>query len=140
MRYAKGSIQLSQAHDYPLLRQVLRSGFVTHDQLYCLMHLSHHEFNRHSFTWRLRRLVKHSFVVRQSMPRVAGGQFVYYIGDNGTTLLNPPTAQAQCSTRSRNRSKWARPYIWRLMVFSRLMQPSTGPLLHGSCSAASTAA
>ena len=87
MRYAKGSIQLSQAHDYPLLRQVLRSGFVTHDQLYCLMQLSHHEFNRHSFTWRLRRLVKHSFVVRQSMPRVAGGQFVYCIGDNGATLL-----------------------------------------------------
>ena len=87
MRYSKDSIQLSQAHDYPLLRQVLRSGFVTPDQLYTLMHLSHHEWNRHTFTWRLRRLVKHGLVVRQSMPAVAGGQSVYSIGDRGAMLL-----------------------------------------------------
>jgi hypothetical protein len=87
MRYAKGSIHLSQAHDYPLLRQVLRSGFVTQDQLYGLMHLSHHEWNRHTFSWRLRRLVKHSFVVRQSVPAVAEGQFIYSIGDSGAMLL-----------------------------------------------------
>lgn len=87
MRYAKGSIQLNQAHDYPLLRQVVRSGFVTHDQLYGLMQLSHHEWNRHSFTWRLRRLVKHRLVVRESVPRVTGGQLVYSIGDSGAMLL-----------------------------------------------------
>jgi len=28
LRYARGSIQLGQGHDYPLLRQVLRSEFV----------------------------------------------------------------------------------------------------------------
>jgi hypothetical protein len=87
MRYAKGSIQLGQVHDYPLLRQVLQSGFVTQDQLYSLMHLSHHEWNRHSFTWRLRRLVKHGFVVRHSVPAVAGSQFIYSIGDSGAMLL-----------------------------------------------------
>jgi len=87
MRYAKGSLQLSHAHDYPLLRQVLRSGFVTQDQLYDFMHLSHHEWNRHSFTWRLRRLVNHKFVVRQSMPAAASGQFVYSIADSGAIVL-----------------------------------------------------
>src|ERR1700716_647003 len=33
------------------------------------------------------------------------------------------------STRARNSSKPARPYICRLIIFSRLMWPSTGPLL-----------
>ena len=33
----------------------------------------------------------------------------------------------------------ARPYIWRLSVLRRLMCPSTGPLLQGSVTAASTA-
>ena len=34
MRYWKGSIALSPTQDYPLLRRVLRSTFVTHRQLY----------------------------------------------------------------------------------------------------------
>jgi hypothetical protein len=47
---------------------------------------------------------------------------------------------AACSTRALKRSKFARPYICRLIVFSRLTCPSTGPLLQGSSSAAATAA
>src|SRR6185369_15202692 len=35
------------------------------------------------------------------------------------------------NTRARRRSKFARPYSCRLMVFKRLPCPSTGPLLHG---------
>jgi len=30
MRYPQGSIQLNQSRDLPLLRQILRSEFVTH--------------------------------------------------------------------------------------------------------------
>ena len=37
MRYWKGSIALSATQDYPLLRQVLRSTFITHRQLYDLL-------------------------------------------------------------------------------------------------------
>ncbi len=48
--------------------------------------------------------------------------------------------QAAQRTRLRSRSKPARPYIWRLSIFSRLIWPSACPLLHGSDSAARTAA
>ncbi len=34
MRYPKDSIQLNQSRDIPLLRQILRSEFVTHSQLF----------------------------------------------------------------------------------------------------------
>jgi hypothetical protein len=39
-------------------------------------------------------------------------------------------AQAAYRTRARSNAKPARPYIVRLMTFSRLTWPSTGPLLH----------
>ena len=51
-----------------------------------------------------------------------------------------PWAHAAASTRWRSRSKQARPYIWRLISLSCVIRPSTGPVLHGSVSAASTAA
>ena len=54
MRYAKGSIQLSASHDHPLLRQVLRCGFVTHDQLFAFLRRDCYERNRQSFDWRAR--------------------------------------------------------------------------------------
>ena len=48
--------------------------------------------------------------------------------------------QAAASTRCRSRSGLARPYIMRLSILSRLICPSTGLVLHGSTSAAQTAA
>lgn len=39
MRYWKGSIALTATHDYPRLRQVMRSTFITHCQLYDLLEL-----------------------------------------------------------------------------------------------------
>ena len=38
-------------------------------------------------------------------------------------------------TRARNKANPARPYICRLIIFSRFTWPSTGPLLHSSVSA-----
>src|SRR6267143_1563071 len=43
MRYPKGSIQLNESRDLPLLRQILRSEFVSHSQLLEFMRLNHHE-------------------------------------------------------------------------------------------------
>ena len=43
MRYWKGSIALSSTQDYPLLRRVLRSTFVTHRQLYDFMRLEYRD-------------------------------------------------------------------------------------------------
>jgi hypothetical protein len=86
LRYAKGSIQLSPSHDHPLLRQVLRCGFATHDQLFEFLRRDCYERSRQSFDWRVRRLVKQGLVVRQ-VAAAAGGRMVYSIGATAALLL-----------------------------------------------------
>jgi hypothetical protein len=86
MRYRKGSIELNQSRDFPLLRQILRSEFATHTQLFEFMRLNHCERSRKSFDWRLRRLVRHGFVLQREMP-ACGGQPVYSVGRSGALLL-----------------------------------------------------
>src|SRR6267143_3911583 len=86
MRYPKGSIQLNESRDLPLLRQILRSEFVSHSQLLEFMRLNHHERSRKSFGWRLRRLVDRELVRRQTM-RGCAGEFVYSIASSAAVLL-----------------------------------------------------
>ncbi len=86
MRYAKGSIKLSSAQDYPLLRQVMRSQFVTHDQLCEFMTLGCYEIKRQSFNWRVRRLVMHGFLLRHYLPALAR-PYTYSIGPLGVVRL-----------------------------------------------------
>lgn len=86
MRYPKGSIQLNESRDLPLLRQVLRSEFVTHSQLFEFMRLNHHERSRQSFDWRLRRLVDRELLRRQTTPGCTG-EFVYSLASTAAILL-----------------------------------------------------
>lgn len=86
MRYRKGSIELNQSRDLPLLRQILRSEFATHTQLFEFMRLNHCEQSRKSFDWRLRRLVRHGFVLEREVP-ACGMQLVYSVGRSGALLL-----------------------------------------------------
>ncbi len=86
MRYPKGSIQLNQSRDLPLLRQILHSEFVTHSQLFEFMQLNHYERSRKSFDWRLRRLVDRELVRRQTDP-VCTGQFVYSVASGAAVML-----------------------------------------------------
>ena len=86
MRYIKDSISLSPEHDYPLLRQVLRSGLVTHDQLFEFMQLGKYESSRPTFNWRVRRLTKYGLTVRHTVPS-AGKAFVYSITAAGELEL-----------------------------------------------------
>ena len=86
MRYPKGSIQLNQSRDLPLLRQILRSEFVTHSQLFDFMRLNHCEHTRKSFDWRLRRLVDRELVRRQTIPGCTG-EFVYSVGSGAAMML-----------------------------------------------------
>src|SRR5437899_12370722 len=58
MGFQKGSITLNPRKDIPLLLQVLRSRFITHDQLRDFMLLDDHERERKRFNWRVRRLVQ----------------------------------------------------------------------------------
>src|SRR5882672_359717 len=86
MRYPRGSIQLNQSRDLPLLRQILRSEFVTHSQLFEFTQLNHYERSRNSFLWRMRRLVDRGLVLRQTL--VAGtGDAVYSVASSAATLL-----------------------------------------------------
>jgi hypothetical protein len=78
MRYIKGCISLSSEHDYPLLRQILRSSFITHDQLFEFMQLGKYESSRSTFNWRVRRLTKYGLIARHTVPS-AGKAFVYSI-------------------------------------------------------------
>lgn len=86
MRYPKDSIQLNESRDLPLLRQVLRSEFITHSQLFEFMRLNHHERSRQSFDWRLRRLVDRELVRRQTTPGCTG-EFVYSLASTAAVLL-----------------------------------------------------
>jgi hypothetical protein len=86
MRYPRGSIQLNQSRDIPLLRQLLRSEYVTHSQLFEFMRLNHHERSRKSFDWRLRRLSHSGLVRRQTMPGCTG-EFVYSVAGRAAMLL-----------------------------------------------------
>jgi hypothetical protein len=86
MRYRKGTVELNQSQDLPLLRQILRSQFVSHDQLFQFMRLGGHELNRQCFNWRVRRLAEHGFVNRHDAPGLAAGA-VYSIGSNGLLRL-----------------------------------------------------
>ena len=86
MRYPKGSLDLSLAHDYPLLRHVARSHFVTHNQLFELTYGLTDSRSRSSFNWRLRRLREHGFVLRHTLASI-GGQYVYSITSSGADYL-----------------------------------------------------
>jgi hypothetical protein len=86
MRYPKDSIQLSESRDIPLLRQILRSEFVTHSQLFEFMRLNHYERSRKSFDWRLRRLVDRELLKRQTMLGCTG-EFVYSAAARAAMLL-----------------------------------------------------
>src|SRR6185312_16133474 len=86
MRYPKGSIQLNQSRDLPLLRQILRSEFVTDSQLFEFSRLDHYERSRNSFHWRMRRLVGRGLVMRQ-MLAAGTGDAVYSVASTAATLL-----------------------------------------------------
>jgi hypothetical protein len=86
VRYPRGSIQLNQSRDLPLLRQILRSGFVSHSQLFEFMQLNHYERSRKSFDWRLRRLVDRGLVRRQTTPSCTG-EFAYSVASSAAVLL-----------------------------------------------------
>jgi len=86
MRYPKGSVQLNESRDLPLLRQILHSEFVSHSQLFEFAKLNQFERSRKSFDWRVRRLVQSGLATRQTVPGCMGG-FVYSVAGSGAALL-----------------------------------------------------
>jgi hypothetical protein len=86
MRYWKGSIALSPTRDYPLLRQVLHSGFITHNQLFEFLRLDYSASSRNAFNNRVRRLLKHGLLIRREMP-FANREAVYSVSEAGASEL-----------------------------------------------------
>ena len=86
MRYIKDCISLNAEHDYPFLRQVLHSGFVTHEQLFEFMQLGGHELIRSTFNWRARRLTAYGLIERHTIPFL-GKSYVYSITSAGALEL-----------------------------------------------------
>jgi hypothetical protein len=86
MRYWKGSISLSPTRDYPLLRHVLHSGFVTHNQLFEFLRLDYSVSSRNAFNNRVQRLVKHGLLTRQEIPFV-NREVVYTVSPAGASEL-----------------------------------------------------
>lgn len=86
MRYWKGSITLSPTRDYPLLRQVLHSGFITHNQLFDFLKLDYSASSRNAFNNRVCRLVKHGLLLRRDMPFI-NRDVIYSVSHAGTLEL-----------------------------------------------------
>ena len=86
MRYWKGSITLSSTRDYPLLRHVLQSGFVTHNQLFELLKLDYCVSSRNAFNNRVLRLVRHGLLNRRECVTVRP-EVVYSLSAAGDRAL-----------------------------------------------------
>ncbi|MBZ5550769.1 MAG: hypothetical protein LAO22_22890 [Acidobacteriia bacterium] len=95
MRYWKGSIALSTARDYPLLRYVLHSGFITHHQLFEFLRLDHYASSRNAFNNRVLRLVKHGLLIRHELPFI-NREAVYSVSEAGASEM---AGKGECYAR-----------------------------------------
>jgi hypothetical protein len=86
MRYRKGSITLSTTRDYPLLRQVLDAGCITHGQLFEFLRLDHYVFSRNALNNRVLRLMKHGLLMRRDLP-IANHESAYSVTPAGASRL-----------------------------------------------------
>ncbi len=86
MRYLKGTIALSDTRDYPLLRRVLHSTFITGEQLFEFMRLEYCASSRKAFENRIRRLIAHQLLTRHEIPTMSRG-VVYAISPAGASEL-----------------------------------------------------
>src|SRR5260370_38806356 len=96
MRYRKGSIALSVTRDYPLLRQVLHSGFITHSQLFEFLRLDYCVSSRNVLNNRVLRLVNHRLLVRRDLP-LTERESVYSISEAGASEL---VSKGECYVRN----------------------------------------
>jgi hypothetical protein len=86
MRYWKGSIVLSSTRDQPLLREVARSGFITHNQLFESLKRDYCASSRKAFNNRVLRLVNHGLLVRREGV-IGSCEVVYSVSSSGASAL-----------------------------------------------------
>jgi hypothetical protein len=86
MRYWKGSVVLSPTRDQPLLREVARSAFITHNQLFESLKLDYCASSRKAFNNRVLRLVAHGLLVRRE-GLIGSREVVYSVSSSGASAL-----------------------------------------------------
>ena len=86
MKIPKGSVEISEHQDLPLLLEVLDAQFITHSQLWQLLRRNGAEFSRRSFCWRAKRLVNGEFLHRWIF-RMVHREFIYSTAADGVTYL-----------------------------------------------------
>lgn len=82
MRFRRGSIEVSPVHDEPILRLVLRAGYLSHEQLLRFLNLGPGSCLLPSFNWRVRRLVEHGLLASNDTPILARTR-IYSVGPVG---------------------------------------------------------
>src|SRR5215813_9892473 len=86
MRYTKGEIIISEEHDWPLLKRVMASRYITQSQLWRFLATDGNEFSRRSYVWRVKRLADHGFLGRLAHSAV-NGDCTYTITGKSVTWL-----------------------------------------------------
>lgn len=99
MRYWKGSIALSSTRDHPLLRHVLQSGYITHNQLFELAKLDYCVSSRNAFNNRVLRLVKHGLLDRRECVS-ASREVVYSLSASADVAFDVTRISSSYSTRN----------------------------------------
>src|SRR5688572_25901864 len=97
MRYRKGTIDISPAHDEPILTWVLRCGFISTGQLTRFLTLDGHRWPRSTFNWRVQRLVKHG-LLRECQPAMVARGPVYSITALGMAHMMGRGEYCACDT------------------------------------------
>src|SRR6476469_8544719 len=103
MRYCKGSTVINRDNDVPLLLHARDARFIGHQQLYELVKWDGISPSRHSYDWRVHRLLKSGYIERMDSISWQGSP-VYSIAKNGLAELE---SQGECclalnsSTRQR---------------------------------------
>lgn len=129
MRYAKGSLTLSNRHDIPLLKQLAECQFATHGQLFEFMRLQGAETSRESFDWRVLRLVKHRLIQRDIVPGTGRG-FVHSLSESGAQLIDGTSAGCVASGSRRQDDRWFTSVLHSIDLNSvRLTMQRSGVLL-----------
>ena len=109
MRYAKGSIAISDVADKPILRTVYSAGHARLDQLFeSNFPYSQSKNLRDSLAWRVRRLVQHGFLDARCVP---GMPPVLTLGEAGELYLQSEDG-AIVERRTRSRGTNARSQVW----------------------------
>ncbi len=130
MRYWKGSIALSPTWDYPVLRQVLHSGFITHSQLFEFMRLDYCVSSRNAFNNRVLRLVRHGLLIRRERPCV-NREGVYSVAEAGALEL-AGSGEPFAHSSPQGRSSSAHRLVYHSLELNEihLALKRTGSLVH----------